>query len=43
METDNAGIVFACSQKRVSSEYYGGNYAAPDVNRTFIYPLEKIT
>lgn len=35
-------IVFACSSKKVSNEYYGGSYDEAEINSKFNYPIEII-
>lgn len=35
-----ARIVYACSQEKVSEEYYGGRYSVQEINTTFSCPLE---
>ena len=35
-------IVYACSSKNVSNEYYGGSYNADEMNSKFNHPIEII-
>ena len=35
-------IIFACSSKKVSNDYYGGTYDKSEINSQFNHPLEII-
>ena len=35
-------IVFACSQEKVSPEYYAGNYDLPTLNQQMLHPIKMI-
>lgn len=35
-------IIFACSKKKVSEEYYGGHYKSQEINTNLSHPLELI-